>query len=89
MTICLSFIKLTTKEIVRDDDYRKLIELSVIFFGGDTERKLKIQPPDALHHAGWVALRTRTPEDYPDCKKQTLKRKFKEYCFLNIILNIK
>jgi len=39
-----------TKEIVRDD-YRELIELSVIFLGGDTQKKFKIRPPSAIHQA--------------------------------------
>ncbi|GBP64579.1 hypothetical protein EVAR_32737_1 [Eumeta japonica] len=43
-----------TKKIVRDT-YRELIELSIIFLGGDTERKYKIGPPGAMHQARWVA----------------------------------
>ena len=35
------------KKIVRDD-YHELIELSVIFLGGDKEKKLKIRPPGAM-----------------------------------------
>ena len=42
------------KEIVRDD-YRALIELSIIYFGGDKEKKLKIRPPGAMHQARWMA----------------------------------
>ncbi|GBP84362.1 hypothetical protein EVAR_99261_1 [Eumeta japonica] len=42
-----------TKEIVRDD-YRELIELSIIFLVGDTERKYKIRPPGAMHQARWM-----------------------------------
>lgn len=43
-----------TKNIVRDD-YRELIELSIIFLGGDTERKFKIRPPSAIHQARRMA----------------------------------
>ena len=43
-----------TKEIVRDD-FRELIELSVIFLGGDTKRKFKIRTPGAMHQARWMA----------------------------------
>lgn len=43
-----------TKEIIRDD-YRELIELSIIFLGGDTDNKLKVRPPGAMHHARWMA----------------------------------
>ena len=42
------------KKIVRDD-YRELIELSIIFLGGDKEKKMKIRPPGAMHHARWMA----------------------------------
>ncbi|GBP68430.1 G-protein-signaling modulator 2 [Eumeta japonica] len=43
-----------TKEIVRNN-YRELIELSIIFLGRDTEKKYKIQPPGAMHQARWMA----------------------------------
>ena len=42
------------KTIVRDD-YRELIELSIIFWGGDKEKKLKIRPPGAIHQARWMS----------------------------------
>ena len=42
------------KKIVRDN-YRELIELSIIFLGGDKEKKLKIRPPGAMHQARWMA----------------------------------
>lgn len=43
-----------SKEIVRDD-YRELIQLSVLFLGGDAERKFKIRPPGAMQQARWMA----------------------------------
>jgi len=43
-----------TKKIIRDD-YRELIELSVIFLNGDPDRKLNIRPPGAMHQARWMA----------------------------------
>lgn len=42
------------KTIVRDD-YRELIELSVMFLGGNKNRELKIRPPGAMHQARWMA----------------------------------
>lgn len=42
------------KTIVRDD-YRELIELSIIFLGGDNEKKINIRPPGAMHQARWMA----------------------------------
>ena len=37
------------------DDYRELIELSIIFLGEDKDKKLKIRPPGAMHQARWMA----------------------------------
>lgn len=42
------------KSFVRDD-YRELIELAIIFLGGDNENKIKIRPPGAMHQARWMA----------------------------------
>ncbi|XP_067621941.1 uncharacterized protein [Eurosta solidaginis] len=42
------------KSIVRDD-HRELIELAIIFLGGNSENKIKIRPPGALHQARWMA----------------------------------
>lgn len=42
------------KSIVRDD-YRELVELSVIFLGGDNDKRYKIKPPGAMHQARWMA----------------------------------
>ena len=41
------------KKIVRDD-YHELIELSIIFLGGDKEKKLKIRSQGAIHQARWM-----------------------------------
>ncbi|GBM29634.1 hypothetical protein AVEN_130107-1 [Araneus ventricosus] len=35
-------------------DYRELIELSIVFLGGDAEKKIKIRPPGAMHRARWM-----------------------------------
>lgn len=42
------------KSIIRDD-YRELIELAIIFLGGDSNNKIKIRPPGAMHQARWMA----------------------------------
>lgn len=42
------------KSIIRDD-YRELIELCIVFLGGDNEKKFKIRPPGAMHQARWMA----------------------------------
>ena len=50
----LSCLNVSEIEIARDD-YRELIELSIIFLGGDTEKKFKIRPPGAMHQARCMA----------------------------------
>lgn len=48
------------KNIVRDD-YREVIELSIIFLGGDNEKKIKIRPPGSwrcIKQGGWLELFT-------------------------------
>ncbi|GBP41266.1 hypothetical protein EVAR_32992_1 [Eumeta japonica] len=42
------------KPFIRDD-YCELVELCFVFIGGDTENKLKLRPPGALHQARWMA----------------------------------
>lgn len=37
------------------DDYRELLELSVIILGGVPDRGIKIQRPEAMHRARWMA----------------------------------
>lgn len=37
------------------DAYREMVELSLIYLGGDSENKLKIRPPGAMHQARWMA----------------------------------
>jgi hypothetical protein len=37
------------------EDYRELLELTVIYFGGSTSRKFKLRKPGAHHHARFMA----------------------------------
>ncbi|GBM11911.1 hypothetical protein AVEN_209614-1 [Araneus ventricosus] len=37
------------------DDYRELIELSIVFLGGDAEKNFEIRSPGAIHQARWMA----------------------------------
>lgn len=52
-------INFCEKEIEKDilrDDYRELLELTLIFFGvKPISGKLKFHPPGAMHHARWMA----------------------------------
>ncbi|GBO06296.1 hypothetical protein AVEN_10238-1 [Araneus ventricosus] len=52
----LDFYRVELKNIIVKDDYRELIELSIVFLGGDAEKKkLKIRAPGAMHQARWMA----------------------------------
>jgi len=51
----LTFYKAELDKGFVRDDYRELVELCVIFLGGDTEEKLKLRPPGAMHQARWMA----------------------------------
>lgn len=51
----LKFYRVILKENIARDDYRELLELSIIFLGGNADLKLKIRPPGAMHQARWMA----------------------------------
>lgn len=51
----LAFYKAKLTDETLRKDYRELVELSIIFLGGDAENKLKIRPPGAMHQARWIA----------------------------------
>lgn len=55
ITSLLTFYKTELEKSFVRDDYRELVELCVLFLGGDTENKLKLRPPGALHQARWMA----------------------------------
>lgn len=42
------------QDLIRND-YRELIELCIVFLGGDSEKIIQIRPPGAMHHARWMA----------------------------------
>nr|CAH7719255.1 unnamed protein product [Callosobruchus chinensis] len=41
--------------VIARHDYRELIELSIIFLGGDEKKQFKVRPPGAMHQARWMA----------------------------------
>ncbi|GBN73687.1 hypothetical protein AVEN_38313-1 [Araneus ventricosus] len=49
------FYRAELKNVMVRDDYRELIELSIVFLGGDAEKKFKIRPPCAMHQDRWMA----------------------------------
>ncbi|GBN68934.1 hypothetical protein AVEN_264250-1 [Araneus ventricosus] len=49
------FYRPELKNVMVRDDYRELIELSIVFLGGDAEKNLKIRPPGTMHQARWMA----------------------------------
>ena len=80
------------KGFVRDD-YRELVELCVIFLGGDTEEKLKLTPPGAMHQARWMV---RTIYSLKICLLQSQcrmtakdKKDLQDVCLFVVILYVK
>ncbi|GBN12166.1 hypothetical protein AVEN_269035-1 [Araneus ventricosus] len=51
----LDFYGAEFKNFMARDDYRELIELSIVFLSGDAEKKFKIKLPGAMHQARWMA----------------------------------
>ncbi|GBN43374.1 hypothetical protein AVEN_90768-1 [Araneus ventricosus] len=51
----LDFYRAELKNVIVRDDYRELMErffeLSIVFLGGDAEKKFKIRPPGAMLQA--------------------------------------
>ena len=37
------------------EDYRELLELAVIFLGGQPARGVRFMEPGAMHHARWMS----------------------------------
>lgn len=52
--LMVCYNKLLEGDILRCD-YRELVELCVLFLNADSEKKYKIGPPGAMHHARWMA----------------------------------
>lgn len=55
ITTLLLFYKAKLNKAFIREDYRELVELCIVFLGGDTEKKIKIKPPGAMHQARWMA----------------------------------
>lgn len=55
ITTLIKFYKGKLHQALIRDDYRELIELCIVFLGGDSEKTIKIRPPGAMHHARWMA----------------------------------
>ena len=52
----LQFYGAKLQENIVRDDYRELIELSILFLGGDVDRRgSKIRPPGPMNQARWMA----------------------------------
>lgn len=50
----LAFYKTELEKSFVRDDYRELVELCVVFLGGDTVYKLKLRPPElCIKRDGW------------------------------------
>lgn len=76
------------KKIIRDD-YRELIELSIIFLDGYGGRKFKIKPPGAMHQA-WSMVRAIYSLKISLLSFQfTISKPIGPYIFIFIIQKIK
>lgn len=51
----IAFCKDHLRKIQPRDDYRELLELTIIYLGGMPERGIHFQQPGALHRARWMA----------------------------------
>jgi len=51
LQFCLSFLQ----EILCRDDYKELLELTILFLGGSLTRKTTFHYPGAFHHARWMS----------------------------------
>lgn len=51
----IKFALAQLKKFQPRDDYRELLELSIIFLGGTPERGIRFQYPGAIHRARWMA----------------------------------
>lgn len=55
ITSLLMFYKAELDKAFVRDDYRELVDLCVVFLGGDSEKKIKIKPLGAMHQGRWMA----------------------------------
>lgn len=51
----LHFCRATLQNKCYRNDYKELLELSIIFLNGNVDKKLKIHPPGAMHQARWMS----------------------------------
>lgn len=93
ITSLLLFYKAELEKGFIRDDYRELVELCVVFLGGDTEKKLKLRPPGAMHQARWMAKAIYTLKI---CLLQSQfrmiakdKKALKEVCLFIVTLYVK
>lgn len=56
--VCDDIIKFSRDQLLENhprDDYRELLELTVIFLGGKLPNNIRFKMPGAIHHARWMA----------------------------------
>ncbi|XP_050532291.1 uncharacterized protein LOC126900540 [Daktulosphaira vitifoliae] len=69
------------------DDYKELLELSIIFLNGDSDKKIKIHPPGAMHQARWMSRAIYCLKIYL-YRKQYLLKTFEINAIRNICIFI-
>ena len=51
----VQFCKTASEGLHQIDDYKELLQMSLIFFGSEKGARVLFQPPGAFHHALWMA----------------------------------
>lgn len=88
-----SFVKATLQQVQPRDDYRELLELTLIFIGIVPPRGVKFSPPGAYHHARWMSKAIYSlkiylfREQFQLTKKQT--QGIAEVCIFIVIVYVK
>ena len=80
------------RESVRDD-YRELIELSIIFLGGLPGRGIHFMAPGALHHARWLSKVIYSLEMWMFCSQIKLmsceQKGLHKMCIFAVVIYLK
>jgi hypothetical protein len=51
----ISFAQKQLKQFQPRDDYKELLNLTIIFLGGTPEKGISVRTPAGLHRATWMA----------------------------------
>src|SRR6218665_930394 len=51
----MQFCKTASEGLHQRDDYKEFLQMSLIFFGSEKGARVSFWPPEAFHHALWMA----------------------------------